>query len=62
MEWKKFRTELAIRLEDAPDPHKSLTSTAGFDEMLTTIMTALKETIEEKVPETKPRRSPNGGT
>ena len=54
VEWNEFRTNLALRLADLPDPTNPLTTREQFDAMLAVLMNVLTATIQETVPITKP--------
>ena len=56
VDWPHFRTSLATCLEDIPLPNGSgdIPDIATFDDTLAQLMTALRTTINEEVPETHP--------
>ena len=56
VDWPRFRTTLAVHLEDITLPLHSgnISSIPDFDDTLAQLMTALRATIDEEVPETRP--------
>lgn len=51
-DWPSFRKSLAIRLiKDVPYPDGNIPSTDVFDDLLTQLLQALHDTIDEEVPE-----------
>ncbi|EPS96571.1 hypothetical protein FOMPIDRAFT_1098981, partial [Fomitopsis schrenkii] len=54
-DWPSFRKSLAIQLvEDVPYPDGDIPSTNVFNNLLTQLLQALHDTINEAVPETRP--------